>query len=287
MDKIDRRNLNNFIIETNNRKFRVEAIFIDLDGTLLDKWPKRISKKNLISIKKQQQTTSIIISTGRSYGKKVKKIMQLLDVEYAICQNGAIVVNKNGEILKNITLDKEQVERVIDIVKEEKLGFTINSEFLIYTDHWLWTTFTFLWRKKWKKIKKYSFKENNVNKIVVAGYLKSKKVWNLANKMQQTIKYTSIKTSGQDKIVEITHENATKGEAALFVANLLKIDINNTIHIGDSENDSTTKGKVGALFAMKDGSTKLIDLASHLGPKHKRGGVAKLLDGDFIELKNH
>lgn len=61
-------------VTTNNRTFNVEAFFIDLDGTLFDKWNKKISKKNIEAIHAIQKDIPFIISTGRSYSNKVKKL---------------------------------------------------------------------------------------------------------------------------------------------------------------------------------------------------------------------
>lgn len=271
-------------ITSQNRKFKVEAFFIDLDGTLFDKWNKKISKKNIEAIKEKQKDAHIILSTGRSYSKKVKKVMKLLNVKYAICQNGAIVADDNGNILQNITLNREQTLAIVETARKNKIGFTINSEFLIYSSHWLWFPLRFLWRKKWKPIKKYVFKENFVNKIVLAGFVSTKKIWKLAEEMVKSFDGLSIKTSGRDKVIEITSDKATKGIGAKFVANLLNIDIKNTVHIGDSENDTTTLGTVGALIAVKDASSKLLNVATHLGPNHKRSGIAKILKGDIEEI---
>ncbi|MBD5423161.1 MAG: Cof-type HAD-IIB family hydrolase [Mycoplasma sp.] len=284
MRRVNKENL--ISVKSKDRVFDIEAIFIDLDGTLFDKWNKKISKKNIEAVRERQKEIPFIISTGRSYSKKVKKIMELLNIDYAICQNGAVVVDKSGNILQNITLSENQVSKILDITKKNKLGFTINSEFLIYTNHWLWVPFRFLWKKRWKLIKKYKFEENKVNKIVVAGFIKTKKVWELAEYMNNEIKGLSIKTSGRDKVIEITCDSATKGKGAQFISNILGIDVKNTVHIGDSENDTTTLGIVGALIAVKDGSLKLLNVATHIGPNHKRGGVSKILNGDFIEKIN-
>ncbi len=274
------------IVTTNKRTFNVEAFFIDLDGTLFDKWNKKISKKNLEAIQRIQKDIPFVISTGRSYSSKVKKIMKLLNIKYAICQNGSIVVDDQGNILQNITLNKEQVTKIVEITRQNKLGFTINSEFLIYSNYWLWAPLRFLWRKKWKQIKKYKFMENTVNKIVIAGLVRAKKVWALSEKISSEISGASVQTSGRDKIIEITDKSATKGKGAELVSNILGVNIKNTVHIGDSENDSTTLNKVGALIAVKDGSVKLLNIATHIGPGHKRGGVAKILSGDFFEVNN-
>ena len=61
--------------------------------------------------------------------------MKILNIQYAICQNGAIVVDKNGNNLLNIKLSNNQVESIVKIVKNNRLGFIINSQFVIYSNH--------------------------------------------------------------------------------------------------------------------------------------------------------
>lgn len=280
MTRDNKKNLD-LTIEINNEIFTPEGIFIDLDGTLFDKITKKPSKKNLEAVRSIQETIPVVISTGRSYSKKVQQTMKMLNVKYAICQNGALIVDDEANILKRITLEEKQVNQVIKIVKKNNIGFTINSKFLIFSDHWLWFLFRLLWRSKWKKIDEYIFSENDVNKIVIAGFWRTKKIWNLAKEIENKIQGISVKTSGGDKIIEVTNEKATKGNGDEFIADLLGVDIKKCIHIGDSENDSTTYEKVGSLIAMKDSSTKLLSIATHIGPKHKRAGVAKILTGKF------
>ena len=125
-----------------------------------------------------------------------------------------------------------------------------------------------------------------VNKIVIAGLIRAKKVWSLSEKIRKEVSGVSVKTSGRDKIIEITDKSATKGKGAQLIANILNINIENTVHIGDSENDTTTLNKVGALIAVKNSSIKLLNVATHIGPNHKRGGVAKILNGEFSEVKH-
>ena len=61
--------------------------------------------------------------------------MHLLNIKYAICQNGSLIVDDEGNVIKNITLNKEQVTKIVDITRQQRLGFTINSEFLIYSNY--------------------------------------------------------------------------------------------------------------------------------------------------------
>lgn len=269
----------------NNIDFTIQAYFVDLDGTTLDKKISklRVSKKNIEAINEKQKKYPVIISTGRSYGPKVKKLMEFLNIKYAICQNGAVIVNSNGEILRNIELTIEQKEMIFDIAKNNKLFFTINSQKKVYTSHILTFFLRLFLRKKFVKLDKFNPNEK-VNKVVYGGRFWTHKIVKIFEEIKHTIPNVSAKVSGHDLIIELTHKNATKGLGAKWLCEYLNIDISKTVHIGDSENDSTTIEYVGALIAMKNSSNRLKKHATHIGPHFKRGGLAKVLNGHFKEI---
>lgn len=285
MRKSNKQNLNNTsTTEIKEVPFEIKAYFIDLDGTTLDKIRKNISKKNINALKEKNTTSPVVISTGRSFGKKVKKIMQLINSKYAICQNGAIIGDNQGNILKNIKLESEQINQIVKICKKYKLIFTVNSRFELFTDKKSHIFLKLFLGNKIKKINKFNPDKYDVNKFVLVGKTK-KKINRIYEEIKNLVPNTSAKTSGHDYIIEITHKDATKGNGAIFVSKLLNIDPKETIHIGDSQNDTTTLDIVGALIAMKNSSTRLLDVATHIGPSYKRGGIAKVLQGEFEEIK--
>ncbi|MGL4357106.1 MAG: HAD hydrolase family protein, partial [Cetobacterium sp.] len=54
-----------------------------------------------------------------------------------------------------------------------------------------------------------------------------------------------------------------------------------SVHIGDSMNDTSTINYLGALIAMENSSQHLLNVATHIGPNYKNGGLAKVFDGEF------
>ena len=62
------------IINNNDQQFIIKAYFIDLDGTTLDGYRKRISKKNIQAIKAKNEFYPVIISTGRAFNNRLKTI---------------------------------------------------------------------------------------------------------------------------------------------------------------------------------------------------------------------
>lgn len=92
-------------------------------------------------------------------------------------------------------------------------------------------------------------------------------------------------TSAHGFTIEVTHIDATKGKGNEFITqNYLKLPKENTMHIGDTMNDSTTVGHVGVLVALENADKKLKALTPYRGPKYKKGGVAKVLNGEYEKI---
>ena len=272
-------------ISNNDQQFVIKAYFIDLDGTTLDGYRKRISKKNIQAIKAKNEFYPVIISTGRAFNNQVKTIIKQLGLSYAICLNGAYVIDNNQQVLANIALENQQVDQVLNIIKKEKIAFTINGIFEVFNDvKWAFFLRWFVF-KKFKKISKFNINNyQSIQKITLVGKTR-KKMQKVYQILKQEINDVSIKTSGHDYIIEITNQLATKGQGAQLVSKLLNLNVQETIHIGDSENDATTLDYVGALVAMENSSKKLLAVATHRGPSYRHGGLAKVLSGNFEQIK--
>ncbi|MGL5590679.1 MAG: Cof-type HAD-IIB family hydrolase [Metamycoplasmataceae bacterium] len=262
-----------------NEEFEVECFFIDLDGTTLDYKRRYVSDLNAKKIKEINQQTPVIISTGRSFSNKVQDIMKQLDIEYAICQNGAIIVNSKGEILQNIFIQSEMIKLIKDIAIKHNVFIIPNSKYQVYTNNWYLTPFKWFNKKHYFNLN--DFNPNlKCNKLVLAGCSK-KKLYKVFLELKEKFPSLSFQISGNDLVIEVTDSQATKGLAAVFVTKLLNVEPTKSVHIGDSMNDTSTINYLGALIAMENSSQHLLNVATHIGPNYKNGGLAKVFDGEF------
>lgn len=258
--------------------FLPKILFLDLDGTLLDKgfgvWAK-ISKKNIKEVKKYSEQGIVVISTGRMFSKEIEEIAIKINAKYVVCQNGAIILNQKFEEIQNLTLNQKIVSDIFNLAIKEKLNFVANPGSNIYGNN-IWN-YIFALFSHFHPKKTIEFKAKELNKILLISNSK-KKIQNfhylLENKFHDLI---ISKIVGKDYAIEITNRYSSKGIAAEKIANLENIDIKKTIHIGDSMNDSSTKGVVGKLIAMKNGSKKLKIIADEIGVRRQFGGVAKII----------
>lgn len=264
--------------------FNPKAAFIDLDGTLLDKgfWHyARPSKENIDVIRKIGKQFPIVLSTGRSADKQIIHLLKILDLKYAVCQNGSLIIDYQSNILKNIKLDNDTVRIIAQKTVEAKLTFSINSTGEIYGNKWkTW------WISRFSNLKPKPFSvaklpKTGVNKILIIGFSK-REVRNFAKQLEIDHPECSIKVVGRNWAIEVTDKSATKGLGNSFIAKeYLKIDPRETLHIGDSMNDSSVIGHMGKLIAMGNSYKDFKKIADEVGPNKKRGGVAKILLKEF------
>lgn len=272
-------------ITSAGRTFVAQAFFIDLDGTMLDSYRKRIGRKNRAAVRTLNQHRPVVISTGRAYSPKIQTLMQTLGIQYAICQNGALIVDEHGTTLANIALRSEQITQVLEAARQFNLAISINGTFEVFSDIKSWCWLRWFWSTKFKRTSAINWAAYpTINKLTLVGR-RRKKIHAAYTALKPQISGVSIKTSGHDYVIEITHEAATKGQGARFISARLGVAPHQSVHIGDSQNDATTAGIVGALIAMKNASRKLLAVATHVGPHYRRGGLARLLAGNFREIK--
>lgn len=260
----------------------IQAYFIDLDGTLLDlpEGEETLSSANVKAVVKLNKNKPVIISTGRSNSEFVLSLVKLLKCPYAICQNGALIVDKKNKVLARYEMEQNQVDEIVKLLKEEEMFFIFNGENKIYCNYES-SAYMRPWTAKLEKLKYSDLgQKTNVTKILTFGKdeIATKNFKNFLAKKYPSLAF-HIVSKGYS--IEITHKNATKGKGAAFVCDLLKIDPKNAAHIGDSGNDLNALPEIGTFIAMENAMDEVKEVAHYIGPSFENSGIAKL----FKDLK--
>lgn len=257
-------------------------IFIDLDGTALDQRKKGefvISQENIEAIKEIKPYARVIFSTGRANNKKTFELIDPTGIKDLIFWNGAgAIMDDQNQFLWEI--EKYDVDIFIDLAKKFKLNFVINS--LANNSYYSSRLFHFVAKNflkhKTKLLKDFDYVGPSYKFFVIGNNRKViKSVCELVNKSSKSS--ICVETGNGGKFLEITHKNATKGNAAKYIANKLGVELKNCYHIGDSMNDSTTAGVVGKLIALKNATTGLKNMANEISKySFRKHGVARILN---------
>ncbi|QGZ97378.1 HAD-IIB family hydrolase [Mycoplasma sp. NEAQ87857] len=247
-----------------------KIIFIDLDGTTMDtkaeKWfQKRPSEFTKEIVKQVSQTIPVVVSTGRGVNQRTKEIVESLGSSNYIAWNGAQTVIDGEVVSKEVINDDLAQELFNEIAK--------NNCFVVYNSNP--REQAFVRNKLYKMVMGFGkhtariYKEYNndfpVYKALIWSISK-RKIRKLADKWSKQFEgKLEIALSGSsNSIIEITRANVSKGDAEIAYCQRFNIDPKDAIHIGDSLNDASTKGKIGKLVAMKNSVPELIAMSDEV-----------------------
>ena len=105
----------------------IQAVFFDIDGTLLSFKTHEVSPSTEEAIEQlQAKGIKTILSTGRSINSIDH--VKYLNFDGYITFNGGYCVTKEGEILFKKTIDTQDIQSVLEYAKENPLSFSFMSE---------------------------------------------------------------------------------------------------------------------------------------------------------------
>ncbi|CRX37246.1 / ywpJ_2 / putative phosphatase YwpJ /:119835 Forward [Candidatus Hepatoplasma crinochetorum] len=270
----------------------IEAVFIDLDKTLTTRKKKYdVSLDNRLQIKNlQKRKVWTIITTGRTKQDIIRVWNQIhLNnyCDYVIYSNGAMIENfRKNEIIHQKKINFNQILEFLEYIKENHpkwiFRFADGTDFFTFNNIGLKYKFLNLLIKDFN-IKKFSleefnkFKKFDTSKIGIIGSFSGKKTKKILNIIQEKFPNFKIVNSGLKIYLEITNQNVTKGMAAIVLADYLNLNLDNTIAIGDSNNDKALFEIVGYPVAMKKSDKDLLKIAKFRTKSAKKNGVAKVI----------
>ncbi len=262
-----------------------KLLFIDIDGTLTNDHGDNqvISQENISSIRKFASLGNyVVLSSGRSKGN-IKKIWeQIYDgnekLDYASCNNGALICNLNEDIdLHKEIINENTFNEIKNAVFEKGLVIKDSQTKIFYSykpDH-----------SKYEMeidINTKNFKYNDVTSmkmpIVVGKEFEEGKALcaELLNSFND-IEATPAQV-GEYCFVEITKKNSNKGFSVTYLSKKLDIELEDCIHIGDSMNDIKAFEKVGLSIAMSNSNDIVKSLADKTTLSVEEDGVAYAIE---------
>ncbi len=264
-----------------------KIIFLDIDGTLMDD-QKRVPPYNMSAIKEAlEQGHKVVICTGRPLCS-AKKLFPVLGLEgdgcYAITYNGALIYDiYNQKTLFKQTLPIEYVKYIFQKAKEHKVYMQTYSDDEV------------LCHKDTKEGQDYSTRLK-IERAIVPDVFE-------AMKNEEPCKTLAIADGYNHKLLEDFREvfqdwapgkvdiffscyeylefvpvGISKGAAIRFLAEYLKIPMENTIAVGDAENDIPMIEAAGLGVAMKNASDEIKKYADYITElDNNQGGVGEVI----------
>ena len=268
---------------------KYKLVVSDLDGTLLVN--SHLPEFNLNSIKKiREKGVKFCIATGRTI-HSTRYILKELDSynkenEYSILFNGAIIIeNKDNKLLYFKEIEYDISNKIFEIGKK------YNVMLLLYTIDtcYVWKSFENEVKRQEKYEEKLTFmtdlnidfikeKKIPVTKIVFCSE-NNKYLLEIKNELDKIFNKEISISFSSDVYLEINSNNVSKGIALEWLSNYLKINISETIAIGDNNNDLSMIEKAGLGICVQNSSDNIKNKAKYVTEKKcEEGAVKEVLD---------
>lgn len=261
-----------------------KIIFIDIDGTLRND-NKEITSRTKKAIQQiVEKGIQVVICSGRrrKYTEEVSK--EALASKYVIvCNGGEIYDYEKKEIIYQNELENESMITLYHMAEKYDVQLSINAEgdrivkdpTNIPTDIVLQEPIEHFVKKKvitqcifssttLEKIKKIKEEVNLLGNVEIANLSKCL----VDSKLPEE----------QPFFLDIASKDSSKGNAIKKLCEYLKIDLKDTVAIGDSYNDLTMFEVVGHRVVMGNAPEDIKKVADEVTDTNNNDGVAKFLE---------
>ncbi len=247
---------------------KYKLISFDMDGTLLNS-KKEISRKSLEWIKKAVDSgKEVILSTGRSVAELSGYIEQIPGLRYINCVSGALVYDlKEDKKIYSNAMSAETVKKILEISRfEDCMPHIMTDDSIIQKcdyenmEHFQMENYIPLFEKvamKVDDIRKF-YEEHNfpVEKFNIYYPTPEERAH-----MKERLRGLDVELIYvENTSLEISAKGVTKGVGLLKLCEHLGISPEDTIAVGDSDNDIEILKTAGLSVAMENANETVKEL---------------------------
>ena len=277
-----------------NIKYKLFSI--DLDGTILSRVFRKISKNNCKAIQKYMNYGGIpILNSGRSpwmMTRIVKKINSYGNkkIKYISCWNGALIKDLSTNLYSASFLNNKYAWMILNILHQSKKViawfYLAKNPSFKYIKIYPRFSITRLIKSLGKFLTINENDDLTSTKIIIYG--DKNNVTTIYDKMINASfsKFINIIRSN-DKVIEIMPLGVDKGFAIRQIALKLNIPIHKVITIGDSFNDLAAFKNSGFAICVKHRKNNKLSQYANVTMKYKKNILEKALNQFIIQDINH
>ena len=249
-----------------------KIVFSDLDGTLLDSEAK-VSSENYTAIEELNKKGVLFIpSTGRSFSELPKEISQNPFIRYFICSNGASVFDRKTGRSYLTSMSNEVAQDVLKILNKYQVHLTIRFDGGCHVDAAYANTEAFDYYNVCEAhrvvVNDYSICHHdfegfckNVDQVeVISVFFRNYADLQASRKSIESLGGLRV-ASVSEYNLEIMNIAAGKGNSLRWLTAELGINYEDTISVGDSDNDSTIIEAAGLGLAVSNACPALKNIA--------------------------
>lgn len=258
---------------------KYKALVLDIDGTLMVHGEPSVRPAVVRAVQEaQRRGLAIVIATGRTQFAMSKSILGGIRQDFALCANGAQVVDRDGKMLVSQNFTPEEMYALVDYFEDfdYPLAFAFSDNYYVYVEY--------------KPMSEFYKVATGHNEYVLDG---EDQVRHL-----EDMPFGAFGIIPEEKIADF---NARYGYLGLQFAayrpgyyDILRPGVDKAkglemlmekegwkadeiIAIGDSDNDESMLRLAGLSYCMANGSARAHAAAKRIAPDVKEEGVASVI----------
>lgn len=260
-----------------NYKKNYKLLVSDFDGTLAGS-EHVVTDKVADAVMKWISTgRHFSIATGRQYLMIIDECKKMGLKSPVIVRGGAEVVDPvSDRVLNREYMSKIDVEKILGVLKKNKLKFLIEKNDVLYSNFRFELEFSNI---RYKKVSEFEVSE--APKIVVKAHGDNyKRVQDIMDGIENDLHGINIvRTHGRFGYGwDVTSVKATKLHGIVQLMENLEIKREQTVGVGDGYNDFPLLEATGLKVAMGNAHKELKEIADIEVPSNEEDGVAYLID---------
>lgn len=246
------------------------AVFLDVDGTLISDSFK-ISDDNLKAIAEARARGHMVfINTGRSWGNIPEVLSNQFDLDGIISGSGAMIT-MNGETVWKTSMSEELTGRVMRFIFDNPRYWAIfeglNDVYMIPNDE--------------RQRRGYEFSVDSpedYKKICTGDEIQVIAMGKIVPDEFKELFKDELTVFQFDTYADCVIKGLNKAKGIEKVLELTGIKRENTIAIGDSNNDYDMLEFAGVGIAMANSQQRILDMADYITASAKESGVARAIE---------
>ena len=249
-----------------------KIIASDLDGTFLGRDEKG-SPENYKALERLQELgVQFVPTSGRSFWEMPEQLRNCPHIRYYIGSDGGTVYDKQTDTIHSLAMPEEVGQFVLDKLYQYPVSIMLHADNRSYVDadcHFAanyiahnyndsWLRFVLATNKPVENFKAFAYAHGRIESFCVF----FRNLEDLQECKAYFEKHPALLVAQTDPLnLELFWVNAGKGNALMYLADILGIDRAATIAVGDSTNDMTMVRQAGLGLAMANAVEALKEAA--------------------------
>lgn len=267
-------------------KHEYKLMAVDMDGTLLNS-KKEVGEKTVKAIQKATDIGKyIVFSTGRCISEMKPYEDVLPMVRYGILESGALLYDfKENKVIYKKTVPKSETEIVLNFIKDVDVMLLvfldgqsfIGEQEINHLEDYHMGVYKSLYDEVTKQVP-------DMREFILsnAGNLEKINIYFHSTKERQEIfdKMRGLPLSmaySEQTSLEVSPSSTTKGTGLSRLIDLLKINLNETIAMGDADNDIDMMRFAGVSIAVANAKQQVLKISDVVVSDNDHDGVAEAI----------